>query len=354
MEHQVIMHYDMDAFFAAVEIRDNPALAGKPMIVGESIVTTASYEARKYGIHSAMSVYEAKKLCPRLIIVPASKGKYGQVAAGIQELILKMTDRVEFASIDEGYVDITGIVDLFPSWDYFAGKFRQRIFDHTQLSCSVGIGFNRLSAKMASEINKPGGHFIFPNPEQFVDYIKDKKVGIIPGVGKKFEAELEALNFRKIEDLYRLPVQEMSRLFGNARGAWLWNVIRGIDFSRIDDRPLSQSIGNENTFYTPLTTEPEYDREWEEIFRHAYGRLRAHEYICKNVTIKVKFSDFETITRSKTFGIPTDDAVKLRRAMLDLFENEEISRPIRLLGVYFGGLIEKENRQLNLEFLPDK
>jgi DNA polymerase-4 len=354
MENTVIMHYDMDAFFAAVEIRDNPELAGKPMIVGESIVTTASYEARKYGIHSAMSVYEAKKLCPKLIVVPASKGKYSQVAAGIQNLILRMTDRVEFASIDEGYVDISGLVELFPSKDYFAEKFRQRIRDHTQLSCSVGIGFNRLSAKMASEIHKPGGHFIFHSPEQFVDYIKDKKTGIIPGIGKKFEAELQELHFVKIEDLYTLSVKEMCHMFGNARGAWLWNVIRGIDYSRIDDKPATQSIGNENTFYTPLTTEAEFDREWEELFRHSYKRLVSHGYICKNVTIKVKVSDFETITRSKTFSSPTDDAQKLRRAMFDLFENEEISRSVRLLGVYFGGLVEKASRQLNLDFLSGK
>jgi DNA polymerase-4 len=340
----------MDCFFAAVEIRDKPSLLGKPMIVGQSIVTTASYEARKYGIHSAMSVYEAKKLCPNLIILPADKQKYGEAAYQIQSLIQKITNIVEFTSIDEGYLDISSVILSYPSKDYFAEKFRQRILDHTKLSCSVGIGFNKLSAKMASEINKPGGYFIFHSPEEFVNYIKNKKIGIIPGVGKKFQEELKEKSYLKIEDLYKISAQEMCRMFGNARGAWLYNVIRGIDYSGIDEKPASQSIGNENTFYTALVNESEINRELEELFRHSYGRLISHHYLCKTVSIKIKFQDFETITRARTFSIPTDEASKLRRAMMDLFENEEIEKPIRLLGIYFGNLLEKENRQLNLEF----
>jgi DNA polymerase-4 len=350
MRNKIILHYDMDCFFAAVEIRDNPSLAGKPIIVGESIVTTASYEARKFGIHSAMSVYEAKKLCPKLIVVPVSKDKYGEVAYQIQGLVQKISEQVEFLSFDEGFADITEIINSFPSKDYFAQKFRDRIFEITKLSCSVGIGYNKLTAKMASEVNKPQGHFIFNNPEEFVDFIKNKKINIIPGVGKKFQEILEEKSFIKISDLYKITAREMCRMFGNSRGALLYNVIRGIDHSRIEFDRMTQSIGNENTFKNPLILEEEIDKELDEIFQFAYNRLISHEFICKTVTLKVKFSDMESITRSKTFQIPTDVPYKLKKTIIELLEKEHIEKPIRLLGIYFGNLIEKSKRQLNIDF----
>ena len=158
---RVILHYDMDAFYASVEIRDNPKLKGKPIVVGENIVTTASYEARKYGVRSAMPVSEARKLCKNLIALPVSKGKYSEVSSRIKSLVLKLTHRVEFIALDEGYIDITEIIERYPSKKYFANRFKRGIFNNVSLTCSIGIGYNKLSAKIASDINKPGGIYIF-------------------------------------------------------------------------------------------------------------------------------------------------------------------------------------------------
>ena len=171
--NKLIMHYDMDCFYASIEIRDNPKYQGLPLVVGGGVVTTASYEARKYGIHSAMSTFEAKKLCPNLLIVPVNKDKYIRVSQKIQNLVLKITEKVEFIALDEGYVDISEIAPKFSSLEEFAEKFKERIKYHTGLTCSVGIGINKLSAKIASGINKPGGKYIFNSQAEFVNFLKN-------------------------------------------------------------------------------------------------------------------------------------------------------------------------------------
>ena len=157
---RIIMHYDMDAFYASIEINRNPKLKNKPLVVGENIVTTASYEARKYGIHSAMKVSDAKLLCPKLIAIPVDKKEYIRISNEIHNLILKITNKVEFIATDEGYIDLTGIVKP-ENKIQFALKFKERIKELTNLTCSVGIGFNKLSAKIASDINKPFWHIYF-------------------------------------------------------------------------------------------------------------------------------------------------------------------------------------------------
>jgi len=161
------MHYDMDAFYASIEINRNPKLKNKPLVVGENIVTTASYEARKYGIHSAMKVSDAKLLCPKLIAIPVDKKEYIRISNEIHNLILKITNKVEFIATDEGYIDLTGIVKP-ENKKQFALKFKERIKELTNLTCSVGIGFNKLSAKIASDINKPFGIYIFENEKDFI------------------------------------------------------------------------------------------------------------------------------------------------------------------------------------------
>ena len=172
---RIIMHYDMDAFYASIEINRNPKLKNKPLVVGENIVITASYEARKFGIHSAMKVSDAKLLCPKLIVIPVDKTEYIRISNEIHNLIFKITNKVEFVATDEGYIDLTDIIRP-ENKKNFAIKFKQRIKELTNLTCSVGIGFNKLSAKIASDINKPFGFFIFENEEEFIKYISDKKI----------------------------------------------------------------------------------------------------------------------------------------------------------------------------------
>lgn len=185
---RVILHYDMDCFYASIETKDNPKkYKNKPMVVAGGVVTTANYEARKYGIHSAMSTYEAKSLCPHLLVVSPNKDKYIKVSEKIHELVLKITHRIEFIALDEGYIDISDVISKYSSKEKFAKTFRERIFKHTGLTCSVGIGVNKISAKIASDINKPFGQYIFNTQEEFVEYMKDKKVRKLQGVGEKFE-----------------------------------------------------------------------------------------------------------------------------------------------------------------------
>lgn len=340
------MHYDMDCFYASIEIRDNPKYKGLPLVVGGGVVTTASYEARKYGVHSAMSVFEAKKLCPSLLVVPVDKNKYIKISQKIQELVLKITDRVEFIALDEGYVDITEIVKKFPSLESFADRFKERIKYHTGLTCSVGIGVNKLSAKIASGINKPGGKYIFASQMEFVEYIRTKNIEIIQGVGKKLREILNRDGIYKVEDIIPYSLQELVNRYGKSRGELLYLSSRGIDYSEIEYKREIHSIGNENTYRYPLDSEESIQKELEDIFEYSYKRLIRKELIAKTVILKVKYADGTLITRSKTLGIPTDVKTTLFEnfeTLLDEIEN----KPIKLLGVSFGNLIKKSIRQLS-------
>lgn len=340
------MHYDMDSFYASIEIRDNPKYKGLPLVVGGGVVTTASYEARKYGVHSAMSVFEAKKLCPSLLVVPVDKNKYIKISQKIQELVLKITDRVEFIALDEGYVDITEIVKKFPSLESFADRFKERIKYHTGLTCSVGIGVNKLSAKIASGINKPGGKYIFASQMEFVEYIRTKNIEIIQGVGKKLREILNRDGIYKVEDIIPYSLQELVNRYGKSRGELLYLSSRGIDYSEIEYKREIHSIGNENTYRYPLDSEESIQKELEDIFEYSYKRLIRKELIAKTVILKVKYADGTLITRSKTLGIPTDVKTTLFEnfeTLLDEIEN----KPIKLLGVSFGNLIKKSIRQLS-------
>lgn len=343
---KIIMHYDMDSFYASIEIRDNPKYKGLPLVVGGGVVTTASYEARKYGVHSAMSVFEAKKLCPSLLIVPVDKNKYIKISQKIQGLVLKITDRVEFIALDEGYVDITEIVKKFPSLESFADRFKERIKYHTGLTCSVGIGVNKLSAKIASGINKPGGKYIFASQLEFVEYIRTKNIEIIQGVGKKLREILNRDGIYKVEDIISYSLQELVNRYGKSRGELLYLSSRGIDYSEIEYKREIHSIGNENTYRYPLDSEESIQKELEDIFEYSYKRLIRKELIAKTVILKVKYADGTLITRSKTLGIPTDIKTTLFEnfeTLLDEIEN----KPIKLLGVSFGNLIKKSIRQLS-------
>lgn len=343
---KIIMHYDMDCFYASIEIRNNPKYKGLPLVVGGGVVTTASYEARKYGVHSAMSVFEAKKLCPSLLVVPVDKNKYIKISQKIQGLVLKITDRVEFIALDEGYVDITEIVKKFPSLESFADRFKERIKYHTGLTCSVGIGVNKLSAKIASGINKPGGKYIFASQMEFVEYIRTKNIEIIQGVGKKLREILNRDGIYKVEDIIPYSLQELINRYGKSRGELLYLSSRGIDYSEIEYKREIHSIGNENTYRYPLDSEESIQKELEDIFEYSYKRLIRKELIAKTVILKVKYADGTLITRSKTLGIPTDIKTTLFEnfeTLLDEIEN----KPIKLLGVSFGNLIKKSIRQLS-------
>ncbi|STO31563.1 DNA polymerase IV [Fusobacterium necrogenes] len=344
---RIIMHYDMDCFYASIEIRDNPKYKNLPLVVGGGVVTTASYKARKYGIHSAMNVFEAKKLCPHLLVVPVDKDKYIKVSQKIQSLVLKITEKVEFIALDEGYVDITEVIKKFPSLKSFAEKFKERIKYHTGLTCSVGIGINKLSAKIASGINKPGGDYIFSSQQEFMEYLRDKDVKIIQGVGNKFKELLNKDKIHKVEDLYKYTLMELIGKYGKSRGELLYLSCRGIDHEEIDYQRAIHSIGNENTYRYSLDSEGNIKKELEQIFDYSYNRLIKEGLIAKTVILKIKFSNGELITRSKSFTIPTDSRQILFESLEDLYDGVEKEFGVRLLGISFGNLTKKSIRQLS-------
>lgn len=344
---KIIMHYDMDCFYASIEMRDNPKYRGVPLVVGGGVVTTANYEARKYGIHSAMSVFEAKKLCPNLLVIPVDKNKYIRVSQKIQNLVLKITKKVEFIALDEGYLDITEVVGKFPSLEKFAEKFKERIKYHTNLTCSVGIGVNKLSAKIASGINKPSGKYIFNTQMEFVNFLKDKDIKIIQGVGKKFKEILNRDGIGRVGELYPYSLNELIRRYGKSRGELLYLSCRGIDYSEVEYQRTTHSIGNENTYRFPLSSEESIMKELKEVFNYSYERLIKKEFLTKTIVLKIKFLNGDVITRSKTFARSIDNKQTLIESIEALLEGVTINLPIRLLGVSFGNLTKKSIRQLS-------
>lgn len=349
--NRIICHYDMDSFYASIETRDNKKYLNKPMVVAGGVVTTANYEARKFGIHSAMNTLEAKRLCPRLIVVPVNKEKYSKESQIIQNLILKITHKVEFIALDEGFIDITEIITKFSSKENFAKLFRKRIFEITGLTCSIGIGFNKLTAKIASDINKPGGQFIFNTEEEFINFIQDKKIRKLPGVGKVFEKVLIKDNINEVKDVYKFSLKELTTKYGTSRGELLYTYSRGIDHRNVDFNRATHSIGNENTFRLPLDSEVEILREIEDLFNWSYNRLLKKNLLTKTISLKIRFKDRDTITRSKTRFIPTNDKEILKEMLDEVFSSITLNKDIKLLGVSFSNLVNPANRQLTFEKL---
>lgn len=347
---KIILHYDMDAFYASIEIKDNPKLRNKPLVVGRGVVSTASYAARKYGIHSAMSIGEAKKLCPSLIIISGDKKKYVKYSQEIHLLVEKISDNVEYIALDEGFVDITNIIEKYISKEYFAKKFKERIYMNTGLTCSVGIGYNKLTAKIASDVNKPNGYFIFNNSEEFIEYIKDQEIKIIPGVGKRFFSLLNKNEIYKTKDIYESSLKELIALYGLSRGSLLYYYSRGVDDRPIKKQRKSISIGNENTYRYSLQSEEELKREYGIIFEKTYKRLKEKDFLCNSVTIKIRYSNFTTLSRSKNLIFPTQDKIDLENIIQELIDKIKNKKNIRLVGISFSNLIKKSKIKEQLQF----
>ncbi|WP_426711416.1 DNA polymerase IV [Cetobacterium sp. SF1] len=347
---KVILHYDMDCFYASLEIRDNKSLEKKPLVVGGGIVTTASYEARKFGIKSAMSVLEAKKRCHDLIIIPVDKEKYIRESERIHNLIKLITYKVEFIALDEGYIDITDIIDNYSSKEYFAKRFKEGIYRNIGVTCSVGIGYNKLSAKIASDLNKPNGYFIFNSSKDFIKYISEKNIGIFPGVGKNFLSLLRKDNINKVKDIYFYSLKELQVKYGNSRGELIYSYSRGIDNREIEYLKPTHSIGHELTYRIYLKSEVEVKREIDILFEKSYERLIEEEFICKTLNMKIKYKTLEMFIKSKTLFFPTNNKEILKNCIEELMDEINYKEEIRLVGISFGNLEKVTNRQLSIKF----
>ena len=354
MKNIKIVHIDMDAFFAAVEVRDNPELAGKPLIIGalpseRGVVSTCSYEARKYGVRSAMSIKEAYRLCPHGIYMHPNGKKYGEASRQVKNIWRDYTDIYEFVSIDEGFLDVTWSAHLFGGPSAIAHEIKRRTKETVGLTCSVGVGYSMMSAKLASEENKPDGFFEILSPADLQNLIIDRDVRIIYGVGAKTAAELQKIGITKVRQIYENP-QGVVALLGN-HGKQIIDLAQGIDNRKVEAYSEAKSIGTEQTFQHD-TTDFDYLKD---VLRLTAGKLsfdvRLQGIYSSTITLKVTYANMQSITRSKS-GKPTNKAMdiyKVAAAMLDKIEK----RPIRLIGITLNNLTNNPNLQVSL-FDSDK
>ncbi len=329
-----ILHVDMDAFYASVEQRDRPELKGKPVIVGGSrrgVVSTASYEARRFGVHSAMPIFQAKRLCPQAIFLPVRMARYKEVSRIVMETLREISPVVEPVSIDEAYVDISGTELLHGNAELVGLGVKRRILDLTQLTCSVGIAPNKFLAKIASEKMKPDGLTIVLESE-VKSFLGSLPVGKIPGIGKKTSEVLRNLGVRTIADVAGLAASFWIGRLGKT-GAKIYERSQGIDTSPVvpDSEPKSSSA--EDTFPEDTDRVPELEK-WLWTQSESVGRdLRRTGCRGRTITIKIKFSDFKIVTRSKTLAEPTDCTQLIFNTAVGLLQQVRLPRKVRLIGV---------------------
>ena len=342
-----ILHYDMDAFFASVEQHVNPSLKGKPIAVGHGVLTTCSYEARAFGVKSAMPATTAKKLCPDLIILPVNIELYHKIGKDIQSLILAFTENCEFVSVDEGYVDITEYIHKH-SIETFVSRFKRYIFENTGLTCSVGIGFNRLSAKIASDINKPNGFFIFSDQQHFLDYISEKNISVIPSIGKRTIELLNLFNITKVGQLFKLEKDELISKFGINRGEHLYNLVRSVGSSAISKDRKRQSIGHETTFNITINDTNQLKEELKTLSMRLSKKLKSQNLFIKTISLKIRYSNFSTHTKSKTLSFATNSFDLIYAEVLYIFNSLNDKQNVRLIGVHLSSFAKKSFVQLKL------
>ncbi|NLE29342.1 MAG: DNA polymerase IV [Phycisphaerae bacterium] len=348
-----ILHIDMDAFFAAVEQRDHPELRGKPVLVGGSptrrgVVSTASYEARKYGCHSAMPMATAVRLCPHAVVISSGMGRYSQVSRQILEIMERFTPLIEPVSIDEAFLDITGCEKLFGSPIEIAKKIKKLIYKETQLTASVGLAPNKFLAKIASDLKKPDGLVVVP-PHRIQEFLDPLPVSRLWGAGKATLPKFEKLHLYTFADIRKLPLSEMQRHFGSA-GEMFYDFVRGIDNRTICTESETKSISTETTFPVDVKDLDHLRSVLLEQTDQIAGRLRRHQLLARTVTIKLRRPDFATITRSETLNSPTDRTDELWNTVSGLFEIWANRQPfaVRLIGAGLSSLVPYQGRQLML------
>lgn len=341
----MILHMDMDAFFAAVEQRDRPELAGRPLVVGgssrRSVVATASYEARRFGIHSAMPMFMAMEKCRDLIIIPPDKPKYAAVSDQIMTLVGKFTPIVEPVSIDEAFLDITGCERLFGSVEEICTAIRQTMKQEIGLTCSIGASHLKFLAKIASDINKPDGtHIILPSDAP--DVIEGLLIKKIPGVGKRAMGLMQQLGIVTLGDINRIPLHILEKKFGKFAHDLL-NFARGVDPSKVDADQHRKSISSESTLENDTLETAVLKRQLLSHSQRVGRQLRAFGIKALNTTIKVKFSDFSQITRQTKFMEPICSSTAIYNEACSLFEKINLNRKVRLIGVGVSSFSTPEN-----------
>lgn len=335
-----IIHVDMDAFYASVEQLDNPVLRGKPLAVGgnevRGVVSAASYEARKFGVRSAMSGVLAKQKCPHLIFVPPRFARYKEISAKIRAIFYDYTDLVEPLSLDEAYLDVTENKKGNPSASMIAQEIRQRIYDELELRASAGISINKFIAKVASDINKPNGQKTI-NPEEVIPFLEELSVNKFYGVGKVTAAKMHNLGIFKGNDLKLKTIEELAHLFGKS-GMHYYNIVRGIHNSKVKPNRVRKSIAAERTFNENISSEVFMLERLDKIAVELEKRMIKSNTKGKTITLKIKYSDFTQQTRSKTSNTFMQLKSDFFLVVKELLYQEKLSNSVRLLGISFSNL----------------
>ncbi|MGM0557320.1 MAG: DNA polymerase IV [Myxococcota bacterium] len=335
-DNRVIFHVDMDAFYAAIEQRDNPELRGKPVIVGGSqkrgVVATCSYEAREYGVHSAMPGSKAARLCPDAIFVKVRMSHYAEVSRTIMQILGTFSPAVQQLSLDEAFLDMTGAERLFGTPAQMATKIKAAIEDQTQLTCSIGIATNKFLAKLASDLDKPDGVTVIP-PGEERSYIAELDIRKIWGVGPKAGAKLRRLGFNTIGEIARASVEQLSEGLGHGYAKHIRALARGED-----DRPVvsdtgRKSVGSERTLSENITGRGAVEKHLRRQIENVTRTLRKKEIKAGGVRVKVRYDGtFELATRQGSLPTPADDSMTLVKTAFSLLDTLDLDRPIRLVG----------------------
>jgi DNA polymerase-4 len=342
---RTILHVDLDAFFAAVEQRDRPELRGRPVIVGgdpggRGVVSAASYEARRFGVRSAMSLREAGRRCPDGVFLPVDGRRYQQASRDVMAVLRRYTPQMEPISIDEAFLDVTGSIALFGSGETIAVAIKASVREDVGLTASVGVATTKLVAKIASDLRKPDG-LVVVDPGDEADFLAPLAIGRLWGVGEKTAAALAEYGVGTIGDLAALPPDVVIRRFGK-HGASLVERARGIDADPVHEGDPAKSVGHEHTFDVD-TSDPEViERTLLAMADGVSGRLRSAGVRASTITVKIRDTSFRTITRQRTLPEPTDLTEPIYRAALELARPEVRGIRVRLLGVSASNLGERE------------
>lgn len=325
----------MDAFYASVEQLDNPALKGKPIAVGgneeRGVVSAASYEARKFGVRSAMSGLLAKKMCPELLFVPLRFDRYKEVSRKIRAIFFQYTDLVEPLSLDEAYLDVTQNKVGCPSASLIATEIRNKIFKETGLTASAGISINKFVAKIASDYNKPNGQKTV-TPEEVLPFLENLDIKKFYGIGKVTTEKMYQMGIFTGKDLKQKSLSFLEEHFGKS-GVHYYEIVRGIHLSEVKPNRTSKSVGAERTFSSNLTSEIFMEERLEDIAKELEKRLQRNKISGKTITLKIKYSNFSTQTRSKTLPYFIADKALILEVAKELLYQERLKESVRLLGI---------------------
>lgn len=343
-----ILHIDMDAFFSSVEQKRRPELVGKPVVIGgdgdptkRGVVSTASYEARKFGIHSAMPLKTAHKLCPNAIFLPVDYKEYLRVSKKFKTVLGEFTQIIEDVGIDEAFLDISSVDKTS---EEIAKEIKKRIKEETDLNCSIGIAPNKLLAKIASDLDKPDGLTIITEEDI------EKRIWPLParklwGVGPKTEAYLkEKMGIQTIGELATLPLERLMEEFGQSYGNYLYEASRGIDESLLETHWEPKSISKETTFQRDIDNWQLIAKNLVELTQGVVASMKEEGYRARTVTVKVRFADFKTYTRAKTLDEFTNSEPQIRRAAFDCLGRFELKKKVRLIGVRISNLEKVGNK----------